>query len=329
MNAHQHHLLDRVLEGVPPDEAAWLRAVWDLAGNTEPVAAPDPDAVEQALAQVQARLSLPALTPLPPASRHDRVAHPPRQMRRWLPVWHRPIVGAGLAVAVVLLLAVGMFWWQQPLVQTAPPGERRTLTLPDGSRVELNSGAQLYYRRHFGAARTVRLDGEAFFDVTHAPRPFVVETFNARIEVLGTRFGVRAWPEEPEPVTTVALVSGRVSLAPEGDPAQAVLLQPGQTRQVARGIASLPAPSGLTVAEATAWRNGDLVFKDQPLQIILDEVERRFALTLGVQPGSLARQRLNLALRQPSDAEMVLRDLATALGLHYRETAGGYELYGE
>lgn len=330
MNKEPDTSLDRVFDGVSPEEAARLRAVWDLLGDTEPMADPDPAAVEHALAQVQARLAPPSQAVPSRSTRPDRPAHP---VQRAAPVhlrWRSRPARAVLAVTVVLLVAGG-YWWQQPLVETAPPGERRLLTLSDGSRVELNSGAALRYRRRFGAVRAVRLEGEAFFDVAPAVRPFVVETFNARIEVLGTRFGVRAWPGEPEATTTVALVSGRVQLAPLAHPEQAVTLTPGEARQVTARDAPTPAPvaANLTVAEATAWRTGDLVFKDQPLGVILDDVERRFAVQVAVQPAALARQRLNLALRQPAAADAVLRDLATALGLRYRETANGYELYGE
>jgi len=63
------------------------------------------------------------------------------------------------------------------------------------------------------------------------------------------------------------------------------------------------------------------------LESLLPEVERRFAVELAVRPDSLRQQRISLALRQPSSAEAVVRDVALVLGLQYRETAGGFTLH--
>lgn len=259
------------------------------------------------------------------ATRVDRPARPAARVTRRQ---HAARLNWAGAVVAFVIAAAGLFAWHQPVVRTAPPGERLTVTLPDGSLVELNSGSQIFYARSFGETRAVELHGEAFFDVAEEQRPFIVETFNARIRVLGTRFGVRAWPRDPEARTTVALESGRVALASAHRPERSVELQPGQTRSVAaREIADLEAPAALTVADATAWRHGDLVFKHHPLGTVLADVSRRFAIDVRVVPDRLAQKRLNLALRQPDDAEDVVRDLALALGLQYRTTLAGFELF--
>lgn len=215
------------------------------------------------------------------------------------------------------------------MMQVADPGERLVLTLPDGSHVELNSGSRLRYARRFGNVRSVHLLGEAFFGVAEEERPFVVETFDAEIRVLGTRFGVRAWPGGLEEGTTVALETGRVALAPVGQPERAVEMERGETRRLATGAADvdLHGLPGVSVDDATAWRRGDLVFKDQLLGIVMEDVERRYAVDIRVHPDRLQHKRLNLALRRPESAEAVVRDLALALGLAYRETSTGFELF--
>jgi ferric-dicitrate binding protein FerR (iron transport regulator) len=231
--------------------------------------------------------------------------------------------------AVVLIGAVGVIWWLRPVERSAPLGTRLVVTLPDGSRAELNSGSSLRYGRWIGTDRFVRLVGQAYFDVRPEERPFVVETFNARIRVLGTRFSVRSWPDGLEPGTTVTLESGRVALAPSAQPELEVSMTGGETRRI-ETASSYDAPRlihGVTVDEATAWRRGDLVFKDQLLGLILEDVERRFAVDIQLRPVMLRQKRLSLALRQPAGPRAVVHDIAVTLGLQYRETSNGFALY--
>ena len=163
--------------------------------------------------------------------------------------------------------------------------------------------------------------------MTASARPFVVETFNAEVRVLGTRFNVRAWPGTLEPATTVALETGRVTLAPAGQPDAAVAMAPGETRRVGTPTSAAPDPAELSVADATAWMRGDLVFKNQFVGVILGDVARHFAIDLRMPLPAFRQKQLNLAFRQPEDAETVVRDIAFALGLQYRETSNGYTFY--
>lgn len=313
--------LNAVLSRVPPDEGARLRTVWDLVGADEPAPGPE-TGVEEALRRLEAELERRAATGSRAPSRGP-VRHV-RKRRLWT-----------AALAIVAVGVVSLFGWawlrERPVVHTAPLGERLVIELADGSRVELSSGASLGHDRRFGDERRVRLDGEAFFDVAHAGAavPFVVETFNARIRVLGTRFNVRAWASDPAPATTVALVSGRVALAPAGAPERAATLVAGEIRRVAGGEGAAVQAAGLSVDEAMAWRRGDVVFGDQPLGAILADVERRFAVRLRVEPEAARQRHMGGTLRQPESAEVVVRALAFSLGLRYRETSDGYTLFEE
>ncbi len=234
---------------------------------------------------------------------------------------------AGALLVALVLGGLGLFWWLSPVVRTAPPGERLAFGLPDGSRIELNSGSSVRYARRFGQARRVMLEGEAFFDVVKETRPFVVQTFNARVTVLGTRFNVRAWSRSVDPGTTVTLESGRVALAPADGPGQAVALEPGQTRRISSEVREPSPPDTVATGAATAWRNGDLVFKDQWLGVILEDVERHFAVDLVLAAPALREKPMTVAWRNPASADAVIRDVCAALGLSYRATSNGYEIY--
>lgn len=315
-----HPDLDALLRQAAPDEADRLREVWRLAGPDEPTAFPGPYAADDALR----RLRRATTDRLPgsgrPARAPSRAARPRRRRSRALL----------MAAAAVVAVLVGVAWWMQPVTQTAPLGQRLAVELPDGSRAELNSGTALRYARRLGAARRVVLIGEAFFDVAKdAERPFIVETHDAAVQVLGTRFGVRAWPGEPEGGTAVAVESGRVRLAPAAAPAQSVTLAAGEAWRIGEAGTAEVGPPPATVGDAIAWRRGDLVFRDRPLAVILADIERRFAVQVMVDPATIRQRRFSVELRQPPSAEAVVRDLAGALGLHYRETADGYALSAE
>lgn len=79
-----------------------------------------------------------------------------------------------------------------------PYGSRSQVKLPDGSLIWLNAGSSLKFNGQFGQKnRNIFLEGEAFFDVTKNEKiPFVVKTKAVTVEVLGTSFNVKAYPEE-------------------------------------------------------------------------------------------------------------------------------------
>ena len=320
MNNHDQQTpsdLDKVLAQASPDEADRLREMWTLAGSEEATDFPNPDAVERIWQTLEAHAANDA--PRPALHRNERMPRLRRvAVRPWMAIAATLLIGAAIGVAAL---------WQRPVVKTAALGQRLAVTLPDGSQAELNSGTTMRYGHRFGAERVVYLEGEAFFDVVKEERPFVVHTFNAQTTVLGTRFNVRAWSQSIDPNTTVTLESGRVALAPADRPEQTVMLEPGQTHRIGQATHELNLSDSEAVARATAWRQGDLVYKDQWLGVILEDVERRFAVDFTVQPGSLRQKRLTLDLR-PSSAEAFVRDVCLALeGVNYREMSNGFEMY--
>ena len=93
----------------------------------------------------------------------------------------------------------------------APYGQTRCITLPDGSRVWLNSGTYVFYPDRFDRERQLFVSGEVYMDVTKDPeRPFHVDTRNVSIRVLGTRFNLRSYNEDKYVETS--LVEGSVAL---------------------------------------------------------------------------------------------------------------------
>ncbi|MEM8559772.1 MAG: FecR family protein, partial [Bacteroidota bacterium] len=214
-------LPEDTLHAAPPDEHPTLERVWELLDAAGP-ATDDTASTDQAWAALADRLALdPGLaTQTPrPAARQARTRSASREPFRGARSPRRRWATATLGLAALLLLVLA---WPRTVTHTVPFGEQRAVTLPDGSTAHLNSGATLAYARGFdrlplvaAPTRQVRLDGEAFFDVTpateHGGRAFVVETFNAQVEVVGTRFNVRAWHSQEER-TTVTVEEGIVNV---------------------------------------------------------------------------------------------------------------------
>ena len=121
------------------------------------------------------------------------------------------------------------------LVAEAPVGQRVDLTLPDGTRVCLNSGAVLHYPSVFrGKDRKVSIEGEAKFMVTHdSSHPFTVETYAADVTVLGTVFVINA--EEEENVFMTSLIEGKVQVSEKGTGDGSWTLKPNQTIRLEEG----------------------------------------------------------------------------------------------
>jgi len=306
-----------------------LLEVWELAGDDEPTAFPHDTTAAADIARLTSRL----------VSDPDELNRDRRTDRRPLPR-HRSTLfrmasrpGVAVVMAVVALLAVSAFFYLQPAEWSAPPGEQKTVELPDDTRIQLNSGSSARFSRlpaWLSGGRSIRLTGEAFFDVAPQDRPFIITTHDARITVMGTRFNVRSWSTESDPTTTVTLVSGSVGLTPTGQGAETVVMTPGETRRTRMQVTPTDLRTeiiGIAIEDMTAWRNGDFVFKNASLETILHEIERRFAVTIDLSAPEFSERILNVALRRPTDARSVIHDVAAGIGLRYRPTLKGYELY--
>lgn len=108
---------------------------------------------------------------------------------------------------------------------TAQKGQKTTVTLPDGSRVWVNSGSTLSYgSRYNQKERIINLEGEAYFEVAkNKNAPFIVRSHGFSVKALGTAFEVKAYPEDKQ--IAVALIRGKVEV---GDNYSKVFLMPNQ-----------------------------------------------------------------------------------------------------
>lgn len=179
---------------------------------------------------------------------------------------------------------------------TVDYGRRLDLTLADGSHVVLDAGSELRYPTEPGACRDVYLKGEAFFEVTHdAHRPFRVFAQHAAVRVLGTKFNVRAWSENPTVAVTVS--EGTVTLCSKDMVnAQTVVIPKGYSSSLAdKGLPTTPTP---TEAESSLnWMHNEIKFKDASVREVLAQLERWYDLKFNVVDPSILEQRITVHIR--------------------------------
>lgn len=222
-----------------------------------------------------------------------------RDARRSHYAWRRWMTtAAAVAVAAITLAALWLAGANRQEVYINRTGEIAALRLEDGTQVWAQPGAELRYDVEGGAGeRIVELDGEAYFDVAHdAARPFIVETRDLAIRVLGTAFNVRS--AQAGPLTEVVLERGSVQLeTPEG--LSLVRLHPDQMALYdgARG--------DLEVEEVDAamfvTKRYDLVsMKNATIQEIIASIERNYGVRIVVgETGDTRRYDINYLRSYP------------------------------
>lgn len=157
-----------------------------------------------------------------------------------------------------------------------PVGGEYRLTLSDGTKVYLNSMTSLKYPVQFGPGkREVELVGEAYFEVVkNAAKPFVVNTNEMKVEVLGTSFNVNAYEDSKNTVTT--LVDGRVKLSHSLNLAEEQILNPNE-QGVMDNLSGKIVLSNVDVSNYISWKDGQLVFYDMPLEEIMTQLTRWYS----------------------------------------------------
>ncbi|MEN6457270.1 MAG: FecR domain-containing protein [Prolixibacteraceae bacterium] len=182
-----------------------------------------------------------------------------------------------------------LFYAEETVMQQviATPGSRVHFVLPDQSEVWLNSGSSLEFSNGLmkQQQRRVKLKGQGYFLVTRDERhPFVVETGDLNIKVLGTSFDVSNYVEDE--FVSSALEDGAVALLnPSGDK-EIASLKPGQQalfRKKTRELTVYQVDTRLL----TSWKDGKLIFRNAPLKEVAKQLERWFNCTIQVDPGLL------------------------------------------
>jgi len=181
---------------------------------------------------------------------------------------------AASLIVIAGLGAAGAYLMRGPEYATyrTPIGGRETLTLSDGSQIELNTNTVLRFSRRAGQREVILDRGEAYFQVKHDPaHPFVVLAGGRRITDIGTKFLVRGESGRLE----VALLEGRVLLsAPHGIDAPSADLTAGNVAVATASDTSITKHPLQSLRDALSWRDGMLVFHHTTLAQAVAEFNR-------------------------------------------------------
>lgn len=210
----------------------------------------------------------------------------PKNVRRILP-W-----GIAASVAVAFVLYLTAFRQEasdilnvQSLDMTqcyVGNGEKQVITLPDSTKVILNSGSLLIYPQEFkGRNRAVYLTGEAIFDVTSdASHPFIVSTQDFSVKVHGTLFNVSSYPDAE--YSSATLKEGSVSVTAKG--MEEYLLSPNQTLSYSKETHKVTVEQ-TDVDDAFGWKEGRLCFKSASIHSIVKSIERYYGVRVYLTTG--------------------------------------------
>ena len=239
--------------------------------------------------------------------------------RRWIPY----LAASVLLIALAALVGMVRFGAEQTIAEEitlktyVPYGEKKLLTLADGTRVYLNAGSTLSYPRSFsGDSRNVKLIGEAYFEVTASKEnPFIIHTaYNTQVKVVGTAFNVRSEPSSTN--VEVAVAEGVVHFMNGTNGNNFLQLTAGQfaiydsaTASFTEGYASIPFIGH--------WKDSKLVFDQEPLQEVFGKIEKWYGYKIELSQKVKLHQRYSARYTSPK-LEDLLKSMSFVLGFNYR-----------
>lgn len=228
--------------------------------------------------------------------------------------------GSALALAATFLLAIGFgfLWFGNPFVlmsadYATAPGEQKTITLADGTIVDLGSDSALAVEFDQHERRVELLSGRAYF--TAAPRAgnetraFVVKSGVGTAQAVGTQFAVENGDDDVE--VTVVEHQVKVAVSGRSDAAGEAMVSPGEAvRYSTEGV--LGQVEQEDVEQMTSWRRGKLIFNDVPLSKVVAELNRYRRGRIVITRDSLARLHVS-GVFDTNDLGSALARIATEL----------------
>ena len=184
-----------------------------------------------------------------------------------------------------------------------PKGGEYKIVLDDGTEIWLNSASELKYPAHFvGNERRVQLPGEAYFQVArNEAAPFIVETRDMDVKVLGTSFNVSVYEDEESCHAT--LVEGRVEVNDKVN-GEKVVLTPGKQALLRGGE--------MTVREVntklyTLWRLDRFTFASEDMEGVIRKLSRWYNVDFFFANSSMKQKRFTGSLPKYADISQVLK----------------------
>lgn len=247
--------------------------------------------------------------------------------RRW---W----IAASAAILMPLLgfTAKRMLESYQPYTEATtwtehfvPNGERKLLTLSDGSTVWLNAGSILLCPETWDKrTRTLHLSGEARFSVAKdTKRPFIVKTAHIEVEALGTVFNVQTCPGAEK--ATVTLESGSVRVSSAVDENISVVLAPDEQAVYHLADTSITTLA-VDAARLNSWTQGSLIFQQESLKHIFLALERKYNVRINYSDSKFSEMTFTVRFHAEDSLEDAL-DVLRQIGANFRYKTTGNDVY--
>lgn len=231
-----------------------------------------------------------------------------------------------IAAVITIALLTGSGWFimdrdipSAPLASyEAQPSLMEEITLPDGSKVSLNSGSIIEIAHGFNESnREVYLEGEAFFEVERdTARPFIVKTeSNLQVRVLGTSFNVKSYKSDQTIETT--LVSGKVELIQNNKKRHVIALSPNQKATFNKAEDKINIDQ-VSTAEITSWKEGVLIFDNEPVQNVLNSLERWYDVEIRIKDREINNYTFSGKVERKTNIEEVLELIEASSPVKYQ-----------
>jgi transmembrane sensor len=187
-------------------------------------------------------------------------------------------------LTAVTLVSFLLYYHHRPATPIPPPIAAATavppvtdscLTLPDGSKVLLHKGARVDYETAFAnTTREVTLHGEAYFDIRHDPRPFIVHTGSIRTTVLGTAFNINVHDER---TITITVTRGKVKV--ENGAGEFSILRRNEQISV-DSLHTRLKKTQVDAGEVLVWKKPYVLFNDVTMKEAMQELAQRYHVSV-------------------------------------------------
>ena len=254
------------------------------------------------------------------------------QSFRTMPKWIH--IAAAVALLLLILIPYAAFHAGQKDVKShfaqvkieAPDGSQLHVSLPDGTRVSLNSGSILSYSQGFGISnREVAINGEGYFEVRHnAELPFIINTKELTLNDIGTEFSFRNYSTDKEAI--VELYDGKVSLDNNISRVTGYELIPGE-RVLMDKLTGKLTTSHVSSSAVEAKEMSTLYFKNNTITEIAKELSRCYGAKIEVD-NSIANLRFyGMFDRKTDSLSDILATISSTKLLRYKMDGKTYILY--
>ncbi|HEX4181534.1 MAG TPA: FecR domain-containing protein [Caulobacteraceae bacterium] len=194
-------------------------------------------------------------------------------------------------------------------VYATTAGERRTVTLADGTRLDLSGGSRVSVSLDAHTRQVAMAGGEVAFIVAHDPaRPFSVTIGDRRVRDIGTAFDVaRSGPQ-----IRVTVKQGEVAVAAIDDASTPPTPLSAGHQLVHDEDTGASSVRSVPPSEAFAWKQGRLIYRDQPLRVVVEDLNRYFPRAVRIEDERVGAMRFTGVLTVDGK-EATLRRLAALM----------------